>query len=102
MVRPVLCLLLAGSAVAQTQPREDPLMAAIRAHQKAREEGRFDEAAAKRELARGVLDQIPAGTPQFANRVFSVTQLYQNSGLTAKALAVAQQALSRADGHNRI
>jgi hypothetical protein len=88
-------LLFACAALAQVRPQEDPIQIAVRAYHTAHAEGQFDEAAAKRELARSLLDQIPVDS-QFGNSVWNVAQLYQGSGLSAQALAIAQQALPRA------
>ena len=95
MKRGCLSLLLAGIAVAQARPQEDPIQIAVRAYHTAHAEGRFDEAVAKRDLARSLLDQAPADS-RFGDSVWSVAQLYQGSGLCGPALAIAQQALARA------
>jgi hypothetical protein len=95
MKRGCLSLLFACVASAQVRPQEDPVQVAVRAYHSARAQGQFDEAAAKRELARSLLDQAPADS-QFGNSVWNVAQLYQGSGLSAQALAIAQQALTRA------
>jgi hypothetical protein len=95
MKRGCLSLLLASIALAQVRPQEDPIQVAVRAYHTAHAEGRFDEAVAKRDLARSLLDQAPADS-QLGNSVWSVAQLYQGSGLSAQALAIAQQALARA------
>lgn len=90
-----LSLFLAGVALAQVRPQEDPLQAAVRAYHDAHNGGHFDEAAAKRELARNLLSQAPPDA-QFGNSVWDVAQLYAGSGLRAQALAIAQQGLARA------
>jgi hypothetical protein len=95
MNRACLSLLFAGVVLAQVRPPEDPIQVALRDYRNAREQGQFDEAAAKRELARKLLDQIPADA-QFGNAVWNVAQIYQGSGLSAQALAIGQQALARA------
>lgn len=95
MKRGCLSLLLAAVALPQVRPQEDPIQVAVKAYHTAHAEGQFDEAAAKRELARSLLDQAPADS-QFGNSVWNVAQLYQGSGLSAQALAIAQQALARA------
>ncbi len=87
------------SAVALAQvPRQDPLGAAIQAYWQARNDARFDEAAAKREEARGLLSRVAVGAPQYGSWAQNVAQLYQNAGISAQARAIAQEALSRADG----
>jgi hypothetical protein len=94
MNRACLALLFAGIALAQVR-QQDPVQAAVEAYRSAYQQGQFDEAAAKRDLARSLLDQIPADS-QFGNSVVNVAQLYEGSGLSAQALAIAQQALARA------
>ena len=101
MNRGCLSLLFACVALAQVRPQEDPIQVAMRAYHSARDQGQFDEAAAKRELARNLLDQIPVDS-QFGNSVWNVAQLYAGSGLSAQALAIGQQALARyIDGNSR-
>jgi tetratricopeptide (TPR) repeat protein len=95
MKRGCLSLLFACVALAQVRPQEDPIQAVVRAYQTARDHGQSNEAAAKREVARSLLDQI-APDSQFGNSVWTVAQLYQGSGLSAQAMAIAQQALARA------
>jgi hypothetical protein len=95
MSRACLSLLFACVVLAQVRPQEDPIQALLRDYRSAREQGQFDEAAAKRDLARKLLDQIPADS-QFGNAVWNVAQLYQGSGLSAQALAIGQQGLARA------
>jgi hypothetical protein len=102
MYRGFLWSLFAAFALAQIQYQEDPVQTAIRAYQTARDQGHFAEAAAKREQARSLLDRIPADSQQYGNSVRSVAQLYQNAGMSAKGLAIAQQALSRATDDNRV
>ena len=92
MKRGCLSLLFACVASAQVRPQEDPVQVAVRAYHSARDQGNFNEAAAKRELARNLLDQIPADS-QLGNSVWNVAQLYAGSGLSARALAIAQQVL---------
>lgn len=83
-------------ALAQIPPQEDPVRAAINASQTAHNQGRFDEAAVKRAQARSLLDQVPGNSPQFGNFVERVAFLYQTTGLSAQALAIVQQGLTRA------
>src|ERR1700676_5007456 len=86
----------AAVGLAQIPPQqEDPVQSAIRAYQNAREQGRFDEAVTKRELARDLLDQIPPDSPQLGHSVRNVAQIYQGAGLMRQAIAIAQQALAR-------
>jgi Tetratricopeptide repeat len=102
MSRACLSLLFAGVVLAQVRPPEDPIQAVLHDYGSAREQGQFDEAASKRELARKLLDQIPVDS-QFGSAVWNVAQLYQGSGLSAQALAIGQQGLARATAlENRI
>jgi hypothetical protein len=103
MKRGCLSLLFAGVALAQVRPpQEDPLQVAVRAYHTARDQGQFVEAAAKRDLARNLLEQTPVDS-QFGSSVFNVAQLYQGANLSAQALAIGQQALARATAlHIRI
>lgn len=94
MRRAFLCLLCSFTALAQTQ-QQTPIDTAIQAFWNAREHGRFNEAAAKREEARGLLAQMPVEAPQFSGWVQSVTQLYQGGGMYARARDVAEAALAR-------
>jgi tetratricopeptide (TPR) repeat protein len=96
MYRGCLLLLSVGVARAQLRFQEDPIQIAIRAYQTAREQGQFDEAVAKRDLARNLLDQIPGDSPQLGNSARNIAQLYDSSGFRTQALAIAQQALARA------
>lgn len=94
MHRGLLGLLLSLSALAQA-PQQNPLDVAVQAYWKARTEARFDEAAAKREEARGLLAQMPVEAPQFGGWVQNVAQLYQGGGMYARAREVAEAALAQ-------
>jgi tetratricopeptide (TPR) repeat protein len=94
MHRGFLYLLLSLTALAQS-PQQNPLDAAYQAYHNARQEARFDDAAAKREEARGLLAQMPVDAPQFGNWVQNVAQLYQGGGMYAQAREVAEAALAR-------
>ena len=97
MHRGFLFSVFAAVGLAQIPPQQDdPLQAAVRAYQKAREQGRFDEAVTQRESARNLLDQIPADSPQLGYSVRNVAQIYQGAGLMQQAVAITQQALARA------
>src|ERR1044071_8431115 len=69
----------------------------IAEYYKARIAGRYDQAAARREEARRLLETFPADAPQFAGSVASVAQVYQSGGFTAQARAVLEWGLSRAE-----
>ena len=90
-----LCLLCSWTALAQAPPPQ-PLDLALEAYRKAHTEARFDDAAARREDARGLLRHAPVDAPQFPYWAQSVVQLYQQAGRNAQARAVAQEALDRA------
>src|SRR6185369_7710741 len=78
------------------QPQQlSPLDSAIQAFHKARSEGRFEEAAAKREEARTLLAQTPVESERFAGQVQGVSQLYQSGGMNARAREIAESAVSR-------
>jgi hypothetical protein len=66
-------------------------MAQVPQYYQAHSEGRFDDAAARRETARLSLDHARFD----ANQVLTVFRLYETAGLTAQARAVLQSALSR-------
>ncbi|MGA2039473.1 MAG: tetratricopeptide repeat protein [Bryobacteraceae bacterium] len=68
---------------------------AIQAAWQARSQGRFEEAAARREQARALLQTVPADSPPFAGCAEQLAQLYQNSSLNARAEATLQEALAR-------
>jgi hypothetical protein len=102
MRRALLCLLVAAAVRAQQRPA-DPIFARQQAVQKARTEGRFAEAAALRDEARAILRVLPADSGPFAGWVSNVASLYQETGRTADARAVVEEALARTaalgDGH---
>jgi Flp pilus assembly protein TadD len=94
-MRRVPLLLIGSLAVLAQAPREDPLDQAIKAAWQARNEGRFDNAAAAREQARSLLQRVPAASPQFSNWVRQVAQLYEASASNAEARVVLQDGLAR-------
>ena len=101
MYRGLLPLTFVAVTLAQVQSQEDPIQVAIKEYQTARDQGRFNEAVTKREAARALLDKLPGDDPQFGYSVRNVAQLYQASGLPAKALAIELRALERATDTNR-
>lgn len=84
-----------GAQMVAQMPQQDPLAAAQQAVWKARTEGRFEDAAASREEARGLLDRLPVNAPQYPGWVQGVAQIYQSSGRNVQARAIVQQALDR-------
>ncbi|MDR3702425.1 MAG: hypothetical protein P4L56_22445, partial [Candidatus Sulfopaludibacter sp.] len=80
---------------AQQAPQQDPINAAIQVIWQARNEGRFEDAAAAREQARSLLQRAPVDAPQFQGWAQQVSQAYQNSGMNGQARAVLQDALAR-------
>jgi len=93
MLRGISCCLLAGLAFAQTPPA--PIDAAIQAYQTAHQEGRFDEAAARREEALGLLNATPADTPQFGMWVQTIASIYAGAGRTEQARTTILSSLAR-------
>jgi tetratricopeptide (TPR) repeat protein len=94
-------LLLASPLLAQSGrpvPQQAPVDALVQSYQSAYSNGRYDEAAAKRDQARALLSQIPVDDPQFANWAQRVSQLYDGGGFTLKARDILEQALARAGG----
>lgn len=95
MVRCALFLVVGCAAFGQMR-QSDPLQPKLQAIYKARDEGRFSDAAALRDEAQRMLASLPPDAPQFGGWVQSVAQLYQSSGRTAQARAVLLNALDRA------
>jgi tetratricopeptide (TPR) repeat protein len=95
MVRMPLFLICAFAALAQPSFRQDPLDTAVQSVWQARNSGRFEEAAAARDQARALLQRAPVDSPRFAGWAQEVAQSYQNSGWSAQARAILQEALSR-------
>src|SRR5713226_880064 len=95
MPRGSLLLLFCTVALGQPQPGE-PFDRAIQSFQQARAHGNPAEAAARREEARGLVEKMPAGSPQWEGRVQNLAQMYQGSGRHIEGRAVVQDALSRA------
>jgi tetratricopeptide (TPR) repeat protein len=96
MPRGFLLLLCCTVALGQVEPR-DPFDRAMQSSQQARTQGNPVEAATRREEARKLLEQMPAGSPQWAGRVQNLAQAYQGSGRHVQARAVVQDALARAN-----
>src|SRR5258708_5428842 len=93
MLRGIFSLALIVSAPAQAP--QAPVDAAIQAYQTAHSEGRFPEAAAKRDEALLLLNATPPDVPQFAMWVRSVAQLYGNAGRTEQARSAISTNLAR-------
>lgn len=96
MSRAFLFLLCGSVALGQVDPR-DPFDRAMQASQQARTQGNPAEAAAHREEAHKLLDQMPAGSQQWAAHVQNLAQSYQGAGRHMQARAVIEDALSRAN-----
>ncbi len=80
---------------AQPSPQQDPINAALQAIWQARNEGRFEDAAAARDQARSLLQHVPVDAPQYQGWVQQVAQAYQSSGMNLQARAVLLDALAR-------
>lgn len=94
MPREPWLLLCSTLALGQVSPR-DPFDRAMQSVQEARAHGNPAEAAARRDEARGLLEQMAANSPQWAGRVQNLAQQYQGSGWHAQARVAVQDALSR-------
>jgi hypothetical protein len=94
MKRVSLLVLCSTVAVAQIEPR-GLFDGAMQGSQEARMQGGSADAAAHREQAAKLLEQMPAGTPQWAGDVQNLAQSYQSSGWHARARAVVEAALER-------
>jgi tetratricopeptide (TPR) repeat protein len=98
MRRTLIYILLTAPLLAQfDRPdfQQAPIDALVQSYQSAYSEGRFDEAAAKRDQARALLNQTAVTDPQFANWAERVSQLYDGGGFAAQARDVLEQALAR-------
>jgi len=101
MRRSLVYFLCASPLLAQTfrpTPRQAPIDALIQSYQSALNNGKYDEAVAKREQARAFFGQIPVNDPQFANWAQRVSQLYDGGGFALQARDVLEQALARSAG----
>jgi tetratricopeptide (TPR) repeat protein len=101
MLRGLAYVLFAAPVLAQSGrpvPQQAPVDALIQSYQSAYSNGKFDEAAAARDQARALLNQIPVDDPQFANWVQRVSGIYENGGFALRARDVLEQALARAGG----
>jgi hypothetical protein len=94
MHRGFVLFLCVGAALGQA-PQRPPIEIASEAYYKAHSEGRFGDAAARRDEARSALARIPAEEPRFAMWAQNVAQLYANAGLTAAARTITGEALAR-------
>jgi tetratricopeptide (TPR) repeat protein len=98
MHRSLAYLLCVSPLLAQLggpEPQQAPIDALILSYQSAYSNGRFAEAAAKRDEASALLSQIPVGDPQFVNWSQRVSQLYESGGFSQQARSVLEQALAR-------
>jgi hypothetical protein len=90
----LLCVLCCLTVLAQA-PRQ-ALDLSFEAYRTAHAEGRFDEAAARRDDARALLNRTPVEAPQFVSWAQQVVQLYQGAGMNVQARTILQEALARA------
>jgi tetratricopeptide (TPR) repeat protein len=108
MRRSLVYLLFASPLLAQTfrpAPQQAPIDALIQSYQSAINNSKYDEAAAKRDQARALLNRIPANDPQFGNWAERVSQTYDSGGFALQARDVLEQALAKLGGgssHARI
>src|SRR5580704_12609454 len=101
MLRGLAYVLFAAPLLAQwgrPVPQQAPVDALIQSYQSAYSNGKFDEAAAARDQARALLNQIPVDDPQFANWAQRVSGIYENGGFALRTRDVLEQALTRAGG----
>ena len=97
-MRCLLPLLLCCLAAPGQVPPRDPFEALMQDYWKAQSEGRFHDAAARREEAGRLLAQFSADSPLFVGRVQAVAQLYAGAGMSARARAVLEDGLARIPG----
>jgi tetratricopeptide (TPR) repeat protein len=90
-----LCVSPLLAQLGRPEPQQAPIDALIQSYQSAYSNGRFAEAAANRDQARGLLSQIPVADPQFVNWAQRVSGIYENGGFGAQARSVLEQALTR-------
>ena len=95
MLRVPLLLICSLAAGAQPWAQEDPINAAVQSVWQARNEGRFDDAAAARDQARSLLQRAPVDAPQYQGWVQQVAQAHQSSGMNLQARTILQDALAR-------
>jgi len=96
-MQPALLLSLCSFIAAAQTVTLDPFDRAMQLSQQARNQGNPAEAAARREEARNLLEQMPVSSPQWLGRVQNLAQSYQGSGRHVQARTVVQNALDRAD-----
>src|SRR5580658_8647747 len=87
-----LCVSPLLAQLGRPEPQQAPIDALIQSYQSAYSNGRFAEAAANRDQARGLLSQIPVADPQFVNWAQRVSGIYENGGFGAQARSVLEQA----------
>ena len=83
-------------ALAQV-PQNEQIEAVARAYDAAHNEGRFDQASARREEAHALVARLPVTDPMFDNWVQRVARLYESGGWSVKARMVVEEALARAE-----
>ncbi len=95
MARGLAFVLWIPTVLAQA-PQQQALDAAVQAYSTALAAGRFDEAAAKRDEARRLLDLLPVQAPEFGSRAQQIAMFYESAGRSAAARDIVRQALARA------
>jgi len=79
----------------QMRQNQTPIDSAIQAYYDLGRQGHREEAAARREQARALLDNAPLESQQYIYWVQSVTQMYEQSGRTVEVRNILQTALAR-------
>lgn len=94
MLRVPLFLVSSLAVLAQPMPR-DPLDTTLQQYWQARQQGRIEDAALRRQEARALLEAVTPDSPRLRMWVQQVTQLYQNAGRNREARAILQEASDR-------
>jgi tetratricopeptide (TPR) repeat protein len=81
--------------IALAQPQRNDFQSTYLVYHQARQAGRFEEATAKREELRRMVETTPADSAQLAGCVQMTAQLYESSGMYATARVITEQALDR-------
>src|SRR5580658_5433843 len=90
-----LCVSPLLAQLGRPEPQQAPIDALIQSYQSAYSNGRYGEAAAKRDQVNALLSQIPVSDPQFVNWAQRVSQLYDSGWYSQQARGVLEQALAR-------
>jgi hypothetical protein len=94
MLRVLLFLTSSLAVLAQQMPR-DPLDTTLQQYWQARQQGRIEDAALRRQEARTLLQAVTPDSPRLGMRVQQVAQLFQNGGRNGEARAILQEACDR-------